>query len=102
LDVGTDQIFDNVEQAFIVGQSAKLNIDLAHLHNLQHLLAGLVFLFQFVSVVDRQIAKVNLPGARQCKGAVILTAQQVDLRIIEHFAYLHKAITPETINLRLR
>ena len=52
LDIGADKILGDLEDTLIVQQLPKVEAAFAHLHNLQHLLIGVVFFIEIVGVVD--------------------------------------------------
>ena len=99
LDVGSDQVLDHIEDAVVVEQIAVVDVAFAHLHDLEHLGAGLVFGVEVVGIVDREVAEPALAAAGAFEFAVIFAAQQFDFVVLEDLANVEVAVDPEAVDL---
>ena len=65
------------EDAGVVEQLPEVDAALAHLHDLQHLLVGVVLFVEIVGVADGQVAEAPVL-ARLGKEAIVFIAQRGD------------------------
>ena len=100
LYIGADKVFDDVEDAFMVGQLVELKVVLGDLHELEHLL--LVSLVMIVIIFGNcQVADGPLAAAFKGKFIVIFAAHLFDEFVLEYFADNQEAVFPEAGDLCL-
>ena len=100
LDVGSDQVLDHIEDAVVVEQIAVVDVAFAHLHDLEHLGAGLVFGVEVVGIVDCEVAGTRSGRCERVSNSRSYSrAQQFDFVVREDFANVEVAVDPKAVDL---
>ena len=85
LDVGAEEVLDDVEDPIIVEELSKQQTSFAHLCDLQHLAVGACLFLDAVGVVDGQVTILScVPGF--VEQAIVLSAQCFDDVIVEQLS----------------
>ena len=100
LNIGSDQILDDIEDTFVVKQPPVEDAALAHLHDLQHLFGGALVVALGRTTIGRQIA-VAVTVASLVEEAVILLPQRLYLTVFEQLADNDEAVAPKGVDLLL-
>ena len=100
LDVGAENVFDDVEKAFVVGELVEADVVLGDLHELEQLLL-VVAVVVVVFAGDGQVADGTFAAAGEGEFGVVFGAHLVDEVIFEHFADDQETVFPEAGDLLL-
>ena len=100
LDTGSDEVFGDVEDVFVVNQPPVDDAALAHLHDLQHFFVGTLVVALRCPAIGRQIA-VAVAVAGLVEEAVILLPQRLYLAVFQQLANDDEAVAPEGVDLVL-
>ena len=102
LDVGAENVFDDIEKAFVVGELVEADVVLGDLHELEQLLLLLVVAVVVVVFAgDGQVADGTFAAAGEGEFGVVFGAHLVDEVIFEHFADDQETVFPEAGDLLL-
>ena len=100
LNIGSDQILDDIEDTFVVKQPPVEDAALAHLHDLQHFLFGTLVVALGGAAIGGQIT-VTVTVAGLVEEAVILLPQRLYLTVFQQLADDDKAVAPKGVDLLL-